>query len=110
MFANYEELTSWLTDSRRRADMSLVMSFLEDIVIEEAACLVDREMKERSRKSKKLQEECLRDAQEHYCEEISELINSARPMSPMTVIAYRRTPKAWAVAGAIRERIEKENE
>lgn len=92
--------------------MDTVLLYLEDCVEEEAEHLLESElvMMERLRRSKKLLDECRKDAQEQYVAEISEMIESDRPMSHWTVISYRRKPKAWAVAGAIRERLKREND
>lgn len=106
-------MRDWLTARVRKADMDTVLQYLEGCVEEEAEHLLESElvMMERLRRSKKLLDECRKDAQEQYVEEISELIESDRPiMSHWTVISYRRKPKAWAVAGAIRERLKREND
>ena len=110
MFVNYQEIEDWLTGKFRRADMDATLLFLRECVEEEMEILLAEELRVqgRKRRSSKLENQCRIEAQEHYTEEISQLIESPEPMSHWTVISYRRKPKAWAIAGAIQQRIERE--
>ncbi len=110
MFVNYQEIEDWLTDTTRRADMDATLLFLRECVEDEMEVLLAEElrMQGRKRRSSKLEDQCRIEAQEHYTEEISQLIESPEPMSHWMVISYRRKPKAWAVAGQIQQRMERE--
>lgn len=111
MFVDYEDLENWLTKRGRGADMDAILQYLQQCVKEEAEILLAEELRVsgRQRSSKKLQSQCLKEAQEHYVEEVSELIDSGWSPSPWAVISYRRKPKAWAIAGAIKKQIERES-
>lgn len=109
-FVRYEDLEDWLTQRVRKADMSAILEYLQDCVEDEAEVLLAEELRSQGRKrsSKKLREQCRREAQEHYVEDVSELMESSEPMSHWTVISYRRKPKAWAIAGAIKQQMRRE--
>ena len=109
-FQDYEELEGWLVARVRRADMGAILSYLRQCVQEEAEILLEEELRSqgRKRRSKKLLAKCLAEAQEHYAEEVSEMVKSGSGISPWGVIAYRRRPKVWAIAGAIRDRMQHE--
>ena len=109
-FVKYEDLEDWLTQRVRKADMSAILEYLQDCVEDETEVLLAEELRSQGRKrsSKKLEEQCRREAQEHYVEEVSELMESSKPMSHWTVISYRRKPKAWAIAGAIKQQMRRE--
>ena len=113
MFETYEELSAWLTERKRRVDMSSLHSFLERCVEEEAEVLLREEMRTQGRKrsSKRLKNQCRAEAEEQYVEEISAKIADADEfeMTQWTVIAYRRRPKVWAISEEIRLRIELES-
>jgi len=112
VFATFEEMTGWLTARKRKADMDAILQYLENCVEEEAEHLLLEELatKGRERRSRKLLEECRVDAREHYTEDVVTMLESDSPMSHWTVISYRRKPKAWAIAGAIKERMGKEDD
>lgn len=109
-FVKYEDLEGWLTQRIRKADMSALLEYLRECVEDEMEVLLANELRSQGRKrsSKKLEEQCRREAREHYVEEVSELMESPKPMSHWTVISYRRKPKAWAIAGAIRQQMRRE--
>jgi hypothetical protein len=92
--------------------MSSILDFLRGCVEEETQVLLDTELRVQGRKrsSKKLEAQCREEAREHYVEEVAEIIRSGWMPSPWAVISYRRKPKAWAVAGAIKQRIEREED
>lgn len=112
MFNTFEEMTEWFTDRKRKADMDAVFQYLNSCVEEEAEYLMEGELRrsERSRKSKRLFQQSEREAQEHYTEDVTSMLKSDSPMGHWIVISYRRKPKAWAIAGAIKERIKREND
>jgi hypothetical protein len=106
----YSDLEGWLTRTARKADMSAILGYLQDCVEDEMEVLLAEELRSqgRRRSSKKLVAQCRREAQEQYAEEIAEMIEGDVELSAWTVISYRRKPKAWAIAGAIKQRIERE--
>lgn len=112
MFGTFEELTGWFTSRTRKADMDSVLQYLNACVEEETEYLLEGELRrmERSRRSSKLLRQCEAEAQEQYTEDVTSMLESDAPMGHWTVISYRRKPKAWAIAGAIKERMKKEND
>lgn len=111
-FVTYDDLEKWLTTRGRKADMDAVLEYLRGCVQEEAEVLLAEEIRSqgRERSSKKLRNQCLQEAQEHYAEEVSDMVKGGAALSPWTVISYRRKPKVWAIAGAIRERMQREKD
>jgi len=109
-FVEYKDLEDWLTARVRKADMDAILEYLRMCVEEETEVLLADELRAqgRVRTSKKLRAQCRREAQEHYVEEISQLMESEEPLSHWTVISYRRKPKAWAIAGQIKQRVGRE--
>lgn len=111
MFESYEEMKNWLEARRRKADMDAVSTFLEECVTKEAAHLARVEMQNTGRKktSAKLKDKCRKEAEEHFAEDVSVMLNSDNDeLSPWAVITYRRKSKAWAIAGAISQRMDRE--
>ena len=93
--------------------MDTILTYLQTCVKEETQVLLDAELQAqgRKRKSKKLEAQCAREAQDHYVEEICEMVEDGiSPLNHWSVISYRRKPKVWAIAGAIRHRIQEEND
>jgi hypothetical protein len=92
--------------------MDTITQYLEDCVEEEAEHLLHGELRtmERARRSRKLLEKCRVDAQEHYAEDVVTMLEAEGEMNHWTVISYRRKPRAWAIAGAIKEQIRREND
>jgi len=105
-------MTQWFTHRKRKADMDPVLQYLNTCVEDEAEYLLEGELRraDRSRRSKRLLQQCEREAQEHYTEDVVTMLESDSPMGHWTVISYRRKPKAWAIAGAIKERVRREND
>lgn len=92
--------------------MDAILSFLRTCVREEAEVLLEDEIRAqgRKRKSRKLEAQCTREAEEHFAEEVSEMVIQGSELTPWTVISYRRKPKVWAIAGAIRHQIRRETD
>ena len=111
MFSSYENLEEWLTHRTRKADLKSIHSYLAECIEKETNSLVENSLRggRAQRRSKRIIEECARDAQEHYCEEINEALESNQPLHHWEVISYRRKPHAWAIARGIADHLERVN-
>ena len=106
-FESYESLVKWMSERGRAGTLSIVRDELEVSVKEEAETLADLAVLRGAfqRKGKRLVEECRRDAENHFVEEINEMLESGVPetLGHWTVLTYRRKPKVWAIAKMISE-------
>jgi len=106
-FETYDDLCTWMGKRGRAGNLSLVRDELDRAVDEEAEVLADVAIGrgDFQRRGKKLMEECRRDAEQHFVEEINEMLANGPPeeLNHWVVLTYRRKPKVWAIAKSIYE-------
>ena len=104
-FESYEDLVSWMSHKDRQADLKSIFSYLEECISKETNSLMQVALRrgDRSRVTKKFEQECHEDACQHYVDEINEALRCDEPLSHWHIISYRRKPHAWAVAKGIVE-------
>ena len=98
-FTTYTLLQDFL---KKTTDLTRIYNYLKDVVSEEASILFKKDKKENKETADKKQ--CVKDAEDHYLEEINHfLVNTNVQPTAMTIMGYRRKPHAWAIAHAITE-------
>ena len=98
MFNNICELQTYL---KKTTDLNAVSNYLRMCIAAEAKELY--KMDKKQNKSAANKEQCTKDAEEHYLEEINYFLENEVKPSAMTVMGYRRKPHAWAIADYIKE-------
>jgi hypothetical protein len=102
-FRDYDHLVSWMTARGRKSKYSPVLEYLAIEVEKEVRALMRRAVLNDVRTHEEIEQECEKDAKEHYVEEINEFLDNwpPKPLDHRILMSYRRKPVAWAVASEI---------
>jgi hypothetical protein len=85
------------------SDLPAIANTLELWIDEEAEVLLELELHgTKGKRTSARVKSCRQDAEYHYLEEIKEFYSAPQPLHQNAVFYYRRKPKAWAVAAALR--------
>jgi hypothetical protein len=86
------------------SDLPMLASTLDRWLDEEAEVLLELELANtKGKRTASRMKSCRQDAEFHYLHEIREMYGDPQQLHHNAVIYFRRKPKAWAIATALRQ-------